>query len=267
MISRVLFPLRQYFTTFTNRPEPEANLYGFRKLEVVYCEYKRVSGNANMKIAKEISGTLIDIEKATSDSKYYCIDCGQEVFPKNKKPIELRLREIHFAHFSEFPCTGNLESYLHKIAKTLIAAEKQINFPILGLINYVNSYVETYIGNIRPDIIIETEHTQIAIEIFVSHKTEWKKIDKYKENNTTCFEIDLSGLDYNSDLEIIKKELFENLGNKIPLHIRKESVTVGKKTKSYLLEIIVGIVLSLIALFVLEKTSESTRRNRKASKR
>jgi hypothetical protein len=208
-----------------------------------------------MKLAKDISGQLISIHEANSSAKYFCADCGQEVFPKNKKPKELRQRDVHFSHFSN--CSGSLETYLHAISKIIIANEKSIKLPIIGTIKFLVSETETLIDDIRPDIIIRPDTGQIALEIFVTHKTDEEKTRKYRDKKITSFEIDISDLNYNSDLDAIREELIKNLDNKIPLYLEEKENTSQSQS---LWSVVLIIASSILVLLTFKNIRKHKRR-------
>jgi hypothetical protein len=213
-----------------------------------------------MKLAKDIFGELISIRDANSNVEYFCADCAQKVFPKNQKPKERRQRDIHFSHYGN--CTGNLETYLHAISKIIIATEKRIKLPDIGTINYLISETEILIDDIKPDIIIKPDSGQIALEIFVTHKTDEEKIKKYKDKKITSFEIDLSDLDYNSDFGAIREELIENMDNKIPLYIEEGKPSSPFQTLETIMFLILTGILSVLAFKFLRRHNKKRNRCR-----
>jgi len=199
-----------------------------------------------MRIAKDKNGILIDIEDANTDESYYCVECGIQLIKKNKIDTIPRQRDIHFAH--SFDCPGNKETYLHAISKLIIASENSINLPELGLFQYNSTKTESALNGVIPDIQLITKTKIIAIEIFVTHKTEISKIKNYSRNNITAIEIDLSDLDKNSSLQLIRDIVINSIDKKYPLHkklICDSPIEVGKKDNNTIFWVLlfIGIVL------------------------
>jgi hypothetical protein len=165
-----------------------------------------------LEVAFDIHHNLISI-KGASGIGYTCIDCNLPVFRKNNVPELLRKRDIHFAHFKDGPCSGSIETFLHKAAKEIIRNSQFINLPI-GKIHYTEVIIERSIGNLQPDARIITEAGSIAIEVYVTCKKDEDDIRKYKSHDMRVFEIDLSDLDYDSPLEIIYERVIESLDKK-----------------------------------------------------
>lgn len=205
-----------------------------------------------MKVAKNNNGELISIYTAPKEHNYFCIEKGCELIPKNKKKNN-RKRDMHFAHTCA--CEGNLETYLHKIAKQIIETERKILLPEIGNVIVKDCTTEKYLRNIKPDILVtDITDKQIIVEIYVAHKCDEEKILKIKELNKYSFEIDLSKLDYNSDLETIKHEVLKNLLNKKILHSPEEKgLKVEEVKKNRIGEIIAVVILLFTALFIGKK--------------
>lgn len=162
-----------------------------------------------MRLAKDKTGELVDVADAMTGVNYYCIDCSAALFPKNKKKND-RKRDIHFSHYSD--CPGSLETYLHKIAKAIIDRERRIVLPVMGETRIISLEIEKRWEAIIPDIFItDSENKEIIIEIFVTHPTGREKINKIRSTGKRAFEIDLSGLEYNSPLESVREIVIESL--------------------------------------------------------
>lgn len=75
--------------------------------------------------AYDSEGSIISINKAEKDKKYYCIGCGKEMICRKGQ-----IREFHFAHKNTENC--NPETYLHQYAKHYIKElfDKQEHFYI-----------------------------------------------------------------------------------------------------------------------------------------
>jgi len=178
-----------------------------------------------MQLAKTKLGIEINVNNALENEQYICIDCGGNLIAKVKNKTR-RKRKIHFAHHGT--CTGNLETYLHKVAKTVFENETEIFLPLLGNIRYQKVEVEFRLDRIRPDIIITDIYNQkIIIEILFRHRCDENKINKIKEMNIPAYEIDLSQLNYDADYETIKYEVLKNKENRTVLHSNHKEENEG----------------------------------------
>jgi hypothetical protein len=116
----------------------------------------------------------------------------------------------HFAHeAAEINCVGAFETMTHKLAKQIIADAGMIRIP--ALIGYLEGYpyrvieearevvltdvrLEVWLGGIRPDILARRDDgTDLAIEVYVAHRSEAEKIDRIRDRQLATIEIDLSG--------------------------------------------------------------------------
>ena len=195
-----------------------------------------------LRLAKNIEGILIDIADAAGHDKFYCIDCNAVLNPKNRNP-ETRKRDIYFSHYGI--CPGNLETYLHKLAKQLIEQERKIYLPRLGRVNIDRVGLEQPMKNFIPDALLTDASGQdIIIEIFVTHKTQKVKIEKIKATGLNAFEIDLSGLNYDSPQTQVRSIVIEGLSYKIDLNPPVLSMH-GDKDKWLIWVLLTGL-LSLI---------------------
>lgn len=209
-----------------------------------------------MYIAKNSNGELVSINQVPSITKdtYTCVACGKEVYARNKKPAEFRKRGICFSHYGE--CSENDETFLHNIAKELIKQHRRIMLPDIGEFICVEVYTETLlVPGITPDSLIRSEPggQQIAIEVFVTNKKTREDIIKYDQHGITCYEIDLSKLSGDSELEEIRQMVIEATENKqkispiILLQVIKQK-SVWQELFSHWLTWLVAIAV-LIAIF------------------
>lgn len=133
--------------------------------------------------------------------------------PQCNRRLIARQGEIlrwHFAHEAEeINCVGAFETMTHKLAKQIIADAGLIRIP--ALIGYLEGYayrvieeardvlltdvrLEPWLGGIRPDILARRDDgTDLAIEVFVAHRSEAEKIDRIRDRQLATIEIDLSG--------------------------------------------------------------------------
>jgi len=144
--------------------------------------------------AIDIDGNLVDIQKASKEKEYYCIECGTRL---NIRDGEIRVK--HFYHLNTVECDN--ESYLHKVYKKVIENCKRIHFYDFFLkkpINLIFDFIklEYRIDNIIADCygIVKKEcndyaESQIIIEIYHTHEVDNKKLKKIQNNNIFCIEI------------------------------------------------------------------------------
>lgn len=133
------------------------------------------------------------------------------ICPECKTPLIARkgqIRQHHFAHSSDTDCTGGVESSLHWVAKKVLSVQKKIVLPrqLVRIKNergrfpqhafrVTSAQVETKIGEIVPDVLIDIYGITLAVEIFVTHKVDEKKADQFRKMGLPAIEIDLSGVD------------------------------------------------------------------------
>jgi hypothetical protein len=144
--------------------------------------------------AIDIDNNLVDIQKATKEKEYYCIECGTRL---NIRDGEIRVK--HFYHLNTVECDN--ESYLHKVYKKVIENCKRIHFydyflkkPINIIFDFIK--LEYRIDNIIADCygIVKKEcsdyaESQIIIEIYHTHEVDNKKLKKIQNYNIFCIEI------------------------------------------------------------------------------
>ena len=68
-----------------------------------------------------------------------------------------------------------------------------------------NAVLESSISNIIPDIILDIQNTLLLIEIYVTHKIDYSKLQKIKELDLSVVEIDLSDWDGNLHYDTLEK--------------------------------------------------------------
>ncbi len=199
-----------------------------------------------MRIAKNIKGILVEIAPNLK-GEYRCVDCNKVLVKKNNNP-ETRIREMYFAHSFNESCSGNVETYLHKIAKWLIENNNEINLPKTGKTRYVDSDIEKSLGSFTPDVLIHLDETKmVLLEIYVTNKKEEKERERFRQFGCPAFEIDLSNLSYDTPLEIIRFEVLDNTKNRSDLledtmKVRKEIELKNQENPWGLFALILGLV-------------------------
>lgn len=159
------------------------------------------------------------------------------VCPFCKYPVVVKKGEKnahHFAHKAGNPNNHSSESVLHYIAKELIGemletgeleTHKQ-NYDIDEVDCKTGRYIKTectfnsslffrdlvevevektFDDQIRPDILLTRDDgAQIAVEVFVTNKKNFEKINQFKQKELSVIEFDLSELNWNDDFERLK---------------------------------------------------------------
>lgn len=170
---------------------------------------------------------LVSIEDVQNGKECgcFCPQCGEPLIAK-KGAIKMH----HFSHCQNSNCEYGYETSLHKLAKEIFEKQKSIVLPKIYLyddkisnLNFKsdflkrftisNVYIEQFIENVKPDIVLEIENKKIAVEIFVTHKVDNEKLKKLKEKMLSTIEIDLSEL--NKDASKNNAEYIINEINKI----------------------------------------------------
>ena len=144
--------------------------------------------------AIDIDNNLVDIQKATKEKEYYCIECGTQL---NIRDGEIRVK--HFYHLNTVICDN--ESYLHKVYKKVIEKCKTIYYydfflgkPKSLVFDFIK--FEHRIGNIIADcygVVNENckdySESEVIIEICHTHAVDFKKRIKLENYNIFCIEI------------------------------------------------------------------------------
>jgi competence protein CoiA len=148
-----------------------------------------------------------DVENGLN-CKCICIDCGEKLIARNNG----KKRRHHFAHKHE--CSGNIETYLHKVAKEIIKKNKKIKLPNGEIYNYITIEFEKSYKDIRPDVIIRNDNSLLFVEIAVTHFIDDIKKTKIELMEIPTIEIDLSSFTYNSSLDEIEKAVIHKIDYK-----------------------------------------------------
>lgn len=174
---------------------------------------------------KIISIDDVPLEEAGGQCGCKCAACGNPLQACSLNGKVRRYFRHHVATRSgagggNCNATDANETALHNMAKQIIA-EKQIIFVparhistveagVLDLPSNVLKSVAPYeyqparqvtctsvalektLGNFKPDVVAQTSHRELLVEIFVRHKVDDKKIAKAKEYGAAMLEVDLS---------------------------------------------------------------------------
>ena len=154
------------------------------------------------------------------------------ICPECKTPLIARkghIRQHHFAHSADTDCGGGVESSLHWLAKKVLSERQIIVLPRQEIIlpktkergrfsqhlfRVTSAKVETKIGEIVPDVLIDIYGITVAVEILVTHKVDERKADQFRQMGLPAIEIDLSGVDRELPESVIAQLVIEGGGHK-----------------------------------------------------
>lgn len=169
------------------------------------------------------------MEAKSGDNGYFCPICKQPLIARKG-----HYRGHHFAHKEQ---TASHESPLHYAAKSIIADlieegrfehTRKIQFQTVdektgikvsiaevitkNLFTYARPLIEDRFNNtIIPDLTANPDcFRSIAIEVFVTNKKEFSDIQKFKFDELSVLEVDLSRLSFDASIE----EITEAVKNK-----------------------------------------------------
>lgn len=137
--------------------------------------------------------------------------------PACQRPLVAHQGAVNAWHFQHTPdahgassaCATAYETSIHRKAKDIILAAAAIRTPALfarhgdrvrqaipprSMIHKPLA-AEAWLGEIRrrPDVLVETETGQMAVEIFYRHRCPPEKVAAFSQGNIAALEIDLSG--------------------------------------------------------------------------
>ena len=164
------------------------------------------------------NGVITHISEVESGLACGCIcpACGEKLIAK-KGDVVMH----HFAHRSGINCEYGVETALHLVAKEVLTSAKEMVIPQVEL-RFPNSHkekirihesikvkidrveVEKRIDDIIPDLVVYSGEKKFLLEIFVTHSIDERKLKKIKEVGISTIEIDLSGLNDLSEIELTK---------------------------------------------------------------
>jgi hypothetical protein len=156
--------------------------------------------------AIDIDRNLVDIQKATKEKEYYCIECGNQL---NIRDGQIRIK--HFYHLNTIECDN--ESYLHKVYKKVIENCKKIYyydfflkkpkslvFDIIKLEHRIDDFIPDCYGIIQKECEDYSE-SEVIIEICHTHKVNLKKLQKIEKYNIFCIEIEAKNFETIQEIE------------------------------------------------------------------
>lgn len=115
----------------------------------------------------------VTINKALRGKEYQCLECNGIMIPKKGQ-----IKQHHFAHKSEYTCTGEGQKHLYV---------KELIFEILLLDDFLFTdakiYLEKSFLGLRPDILIKwNQNEYVAIEVCDTSESSEEKRRVYGKN-------------------------------------------------------------------------------------
>lgn len=166
--------------------------------------------------------SIDDVEKGVQCG-CTCPYCGEKLVAKKGN-----IKSHHFAHISGSNCAYGYETSLHRLAKEMI---EELNYIILpsveigrGMHDEILLYpsckikidcveLEKKYNKIRPDILLRCGNKVLAIEVYVSHKVDFEKLQKVQKDNLSMIEIDLRELvrDKDKNNPMVIREILQQI--------------------------------------------------------
>lgn len=124
--------------------------------------------------------------------------------------LKTKVRRQHFRHRRGADCSNAYETSLHTAAEQVIKDNEEILVPAVVAqhgrqfrsitdepkrFRYSDACLEVQMDGIRPDVVLHEAREsgrQLLVEIFVTHRTEQRKIDLIRDRRLPTFEINLS---------------------------------------------------------------------------
>lgn len=196
------------------------------------------SGEVKLPYGMAPNGRILHISEVESGLACRCVcpSCGGKLIA-NKGLIKTH----HFAHHSDRLCVSAYETLLHRLAKQVIAEQKQVMLPRVvaeyenlteticneGIFTLDEVVIEPDLGGMRPDILgrrrVENGIKDLLIEVAVSHVCEQKKVELIRERKAATIEIDLSNVPRNASREEMEQAIITTAPRKWLFNNRQES--------------------------------------------
>ncbi|WP_303924866.1 competence protein CoiA family protein [Draconibacterium sediminis] len=168
------------------------------------------------------NGEIVSIDQVESGLKCdcFCPACNGRLIAR--KGTE---KQHHFAHYKSDDCGKGTETILHKLSKEIISNAKTFTTPALKLgdsditifeeteIQIDNVKLEHRLGDIIPDIIIESKGKELLVEITVTHELCFPKTRTITEKGFATIEIFVQELItelYSSGDLFLKSNIFQD---------------------------------------------------------
>lgn len=138
----------------------------------------------------------------------HCSECGGGLEAK-QGPI----RRWHFAHVKDTGCSGGAETALHLAAKRMLLQSPSLLVPHIAIVRtvtlddgrhgrgvavrpagylaYLGAQEEVRMGDIQPDVVLETDFGPVIVEVTVTHGVDREKHGKLIKLSMPALEITL----------------------------------------------------------------------------
>lgn len=152
-----------------------------------------------------LDGELVSIKEVKNGLKCGCVcpACGAKLIARQGQKVA-----YHFAHYKAVDCEHGKETALHLLGKKVISKgrvflpAKPFTGESQGTIRAYNEAIEeTFIGTVKPDVLLKSDGEMLGVEIKVHHAVDDDKKYKIYELSLPTIEIDLSdaGDDYTEE--------------------------------------------------------------------
>ena len=137
------------------------------------------------------------------------------------------IREHHFAHYDKSECEGAIKAELHLITISLLNELKMIHLPpvTLNINGKLSNYKDIVLTNIVqvveerdntiPRVVVKFNSGKVLyIEVDVQHALDKAQCEKYKNNNQSAIQIQLSHEEIKDPVNAIRQKLSSNVSGK-----------------------------------------------------
>lgn len=158
---------------------------------------------------------LVHVDDVPTGKECGCIcpHCKAPLVAKNSGNIKVH----HFAHIGEDSCIHAFQSMLHILAKDIFnearvftVSKERFGQKQLMQYNITSVSLETKVGDIIPDIILDCDGIEYFVEIYVTHALDNEKKKKIEELGVSTVEYDLSKIDRNITKDQLRNILFNS---------------------------------------------------------
>lgn len=141
-----------------------------------------------------------------------CVACNESLIAANAGKI----RNHYFRHHIESDCKGGQETALHQLAKEIVLDNDLILIKDKNYFNYSNARAEVAYGGFEVDVEIENNDNQKwFVEIYVTRKKTEEDIQKYKKENVSTLEINLSKVDRKINRQDLTQQVLHSYNREI----------------------------------------------------
>jgi hypothetical protein len=171
-------------------------------------------GAARLAYGLSPAGRLVHVRDAERGAACNC------VCPACDRPlVARRAKTWHFAHQPGAECPRAYETMLHRLAKEVLEENLALWTPAVRVegdgvvhqpfparsMSFESARLETWMGQIVPDIVVTYRGHELIVEIFVTHACDEAKITKLRDMGLAAVEIDLSKLPRDADRAQVAK--------------------------------------------------------------